>query len=223
MSYIGPRYTRKKCGAPLCKNRSSGAWHTGARLRSGGIAPVAPSLRREGGYREAPAAHPRRRRVSVTAVHFTGQQLRRSDWSTGSARPICGYRCQLAPPLGKSSLTKRGIATDPPSPMDAGFDALAAGPRGRPGTADAPAHACLRRRSLRGDPLVYPQQRGGDHPYVVAQATYLSANAVLFGEDAFGCNASERPAGQAQGASRPSAAPPGGSACAAATSHMRPD
>jgi hypothetical protein len=45
---------------------------------------------------------------------------------------------------------------------------------------------------LRGDPLVYPQQRGGEHPYVVAQAayvvtqaTYLSANAVLFGEDAF--------------------------------------
>jgi hypothetical protein len=45
---------------------------------------------------------------------------------------------------------------------------------------------------LRGDPLVYPQQRGGDHPYVVAQAayvvaqaTYLSANAVLFREDAF--------------------------------------
>ena len=26
MSYIGPRYTRKRCGAPLCKNRSSGAW-----------------------------------------------------------------------------------------------------------------------------------------------------------------------------------------------------
>jgi hypothetical protein len=52
---------------------------------------------------------------------------------------------------------------------------------------------------LRGDPLVYPQQRGGEHPYVVAQAvyvvaqavyvvaqaTYLSADAVLFGEDAF--------------------------------------
>jgi hypothetical protein len=45
---------------------------------------------------------------------------------------------------------------------------------------------------LRGDPLVYPQQRSGDHPfvvaqavYVVAQATYLSANAVLFREDAF--------------------------------------
>jgi len=26
MSYIGPRYTRKRCDAPLCKNRSSGAW-----------------------------------------------------------------------------------------------------------------------------------------------------------------------------------------------------
>jgi hypothetical protein len=45
---------------------------------------------------------------------------------------------------------------------------------------------------LRGDQLVYPHQRGGDHPYVVAQAvyvvaqaTYLSPNAVLFGEDAF--------------------------------------
>jgi hypothetical protein len=29
------------------------------------------------------------------------------------------------------------------------------------------------------------RRRGGEHPYVVAQAAYLSANAVRFGEDAF--------------------------------------
>jgi hypothetical protein len=35
---------------------------------------------------------------------------------------------------------------------------------GAPERADAPADAGLRRRSLRGDPLIYPQQRGGEHP-----------------------------------------------------------
>jgi hypothetical protein len=70
-------------------------------------------------------------------------------------------------------------AIDPPSPMGAAQTHWPPAPKGRPGTADAPAHACLRRRSLRSDPLVYPQQRGGDHPYVVAQAVNVVARAAI--------------------------------------------
>ena len=73
--------------------------------------------------------------------------------------------------------------------MPASASASASAPTSAP---RAPADAGLRRRRLRGDPLVYPQQRGGEHLYVVAQAahlgaqvTYLNANAVLFREDAF--------------------------------------
>ena len=95
------------------------------------------------------------------------------------------------PPIGPVRSAHRGVGRVPQARHRRNDAGLAAGP-GAPERADAPADAGLRRRSLRGDPLIYPQQRGGEHLYVVAQAAhlgaqviYLSANAGLFGKDAF--------------------------------------
>ena len=51
MSYIGPRYTRKRCDAPLCKNRSSGAW------ASPGPGAAWPARRARPERADAPAHH----------------------------------------------------------------------------------------------------------------------------------------------------------------------